>query len=40
MIINANCNKKFEVNENLIPDEGRDLQCGSCNHIWFFNKKK
>ena len=21
---------------SLIPDEGRDLQCGSCNHIWFY----
>ena len=20
----------------MIPDEGRDLQCGSCNHIWFY----
>jgi hypothetical protein len=20
----------------LIPDEGRDLQCGSCNHVWLY----
>ena len=20
----------------MIPDEGRDLQCGSCNHVWFY----
>ena len=20
----------------MIPDEGRDLQCGSCNHLWFY----
>ncbi len=20
-----------------MPDEGRDLQCGSCNYIWFYN---
>ena len=37
MIIDCpNCNKKFEIDENLIPIEGRLLQCGSCNHKWFF----
>ena len=34
----VNCNKKFNVNSELIPDEGRTIQCGSCKHIWFFNK--
>ena len=24
---------------NLIPSEGRDLQCGSCEHIWFYKKQ-
>tara|TARA_B100001059_G_C17638318_1_gene478026 strand:+ start:118 stop:591 length:474 start_codon:yes stop_codon:yes gene_type:complete len=39
MIISCiNCNKKFEVNADLIPSEGRNIQCGSCNHIWFFKK--
>ena len=23
------------IDNSLIPDEGRDLQCGSCNNIWF-----
>ncbi len=32
-----NCNTKFKIDNSLIPDEGRDLQCGSCNHIWFYN---
>ena len=37
MIIQCvNCNKKFEVNVSLIPTEGRNLQCGSCNHTWFY----
>jgi len=37
MIIQCiNCNKKFEVNSSLIPDDGRDIQCGSCNYIWFY----
>ena len=31
-----NCNKKFEVSEDLIPDQGRLLQCGSCDYKWFF----
>ena len=38
MIITCpNCNKQFNIDNSLIPDEGRDLQCGSCNHIWFYN---
>ena len=37
MIINCpSCNKKFEIDKNLIPSDGRLLQCGSCNHKWFF----
>ena len=40
MIIECpNCLKKFQVNSDLIPVNGRNIQCGSCNHIWFFNKK-
>ena len=31
-----NCNKKFNIDNSLIPDEGRDLQCGSCNHVWLY----
>ena len=38
MIIECiNCNKKFDVNSELIPNTGRTIQCGSCNHVWFFN---
>ena len=33
-----NCNKKFELDSNLIPENGRELQCGSCEHIWFYKK--
>ena len=37
MIITCtNCNKQFKIDNSLIPNEGRDLQCGSCNHIWFY----
>ncbi len=41
MIIECiNCNKKFDVNSELIPSSGRTIQCGSCNHIWFFDPSK
>ena len=37
MIITCpNCNKQFKIDNSLIPDNGRDLQCGSCNHVWFY----
>ena len=40
MIIECiNCSKKFKVNADLIPSEGRNIQCGSCNHLWFFKKE-
>ncbi len=41
MIIECiSCNKKFDVNSELIPSSGRTIQCGSCNHIWFYDPKK
>ena len=40
MIITCNnCNKKFDVDSNLISDKGRLLQCASCDHKWFFKKE-
>ena len=40
MIITCpSCKKKFNIDINLIPAEGRNLQCGSCNHVWFYKKK-
>ena len=39
MIIQCiNCNKKFEVDPELIPEKGRSIQCGSCDHNWFYKK--
>ena len=39
MIITCPCNKKkFEVDASLIPDKGRNIQCGACGHIWFYKK--
>ena len=37
MIITCpNCNKQFKINTSQIPLEGRNLKCGSCDHIWFY----
>tara|TARA_B100001250_G_C19561806_1_gene683652 strand:+ start:86 stop:514 length:429 start_codon:yes stop_codon:yes gene_type:complete len=37
MIINCDkCNKKFNLDDSLIPDKGRLLQCGSCQNVWFY----
>ena len=33
------CSKKFNIDEKLIPDEGRLLKCGNCEHTWFFKKE-
>jgi len=39
MIISCDqCNKKFEIDSNLIPKDGRLLECGSCNHKWFYKQ--
>ena len=37
MIITCPCEKKqFKIDSSLIPQEGRELQCGSCERVWFF----
>ena len=39
IIVCTNCNKKFEVDPELIPEKGRSIQCGSCDHKWFYKKE-
>ena len=36
IIICPNCKKKFKIDTSQIPAKGRNLQCGSCDHIWFY----
>ena len=37
MIIDCECGKKkFNVDRELIPAEGRLLKCGSCSNIWHY----
>ena len=40
MIVDCiNCEKKFDVESDLIPDKGRLVQCNSCDFKWFFKKE-
>ncbi len=34
------CSKKFNIDEKLIPAEGRLLKCGNCDHTWFYKKEQ
>ena len=34
-LICPNCDAQYEVAEDAIPDEGRDVQCSSCGHAWY-----
>ena len=30
-----NCDAQYEVPDEVIPSEGRDVQCSNCGHTWF-----
>lgn len=30
-----NCNAQYEVDDAVIPQGGRDVQCSSCGHTWY-----
>ena len=40
IIVCINCNKKFNVDQYLIPENGRQIQCGSCNYNWHYKVEK
>ena len=41
MIIGCgNCDKKFNIDESLIPINGRLLKCGNCENTWFYKPNK
>ena len=29
------CDAQYEVDDAVIPDDGRDVQCSNCGHTWF-----
>ncbi|WP_261192653.1 zinc-ribbon domain-containing protein [Pseudoruegeria sp. SHC-113] len=34
-LICPNCDAQYEVDDAVIPDDGRDVQCSNCGHTWF-----
>ena len=34
-LVCPNCDAKYEVSDDAVPKEGRDVQCSSCGHAWF-----
>ncbi|NDU99409.1 zinc-ribbon domain-containing protein [Pseudoroseicyclus tamaricis] len=34
-LICPNCGAQYEVPDDVIPEEGRDVQCSACSHTWF-----
>lgn len=30
-----NCSAQYEVPDEVIPEDGRDVQCSNCDHTWF-----
>ena len=34
------CKKTFEAKKEEITNNGREVQCGSCKFVWFFNYSK
>ncbi|RRH73978.1 zinc-ribbon domain-containing protein [Falsigemmobacter faecalis] len=34
-LICGNCDAQYEVEVDMIPPEGRDVQCSACSHVWF-----
>lgn len=34
-LICPNCGAQYEVEDAVIPDHGRDVQCSNCGHSWF-----
>ena len=34
------CQKSFNIDDKLIPIEGRLVKCGACDHTWFFKQSE
>lgn len=34
-LICPNCSAQYDVAEGAIPENGRDVQCANCSHIWY-----
>ncbi|SMX45370.1 zinc-ribbon domain-containing protein [Actibacterium lipolyticum] len=34
-LVCPNCDATYEVDDSVIPENGRDVQCSNCGHTWF-----
>jgi len=34
-LICPNCGAQYEVEDSVIPENGRDVQCSNCGHTWY-----
>ncbi len=34
-LICPNCGAQYEIGDDAIPEDGRDVQCSNCGHTWF-----
>ena len=34
-LICPNCGAQYEISDDAIPEDGRDVQCSNCGHTWF-----
>ncbi|KMW60005.1 MJ0042 family finger-like domain protein [Candidatus Rhodobacter oscarellae] len=34
-LICPNCGAQYEVDDAVIPEQGRDVQCSNCGHTWY-----
>ncbi|WP_298909161.1 zinc-ribbon domain-containing protein [uncultured Aliiroseovarius sp.] len=39
-LVCPNCGAQYEVDDRVMPEEGRDVQCSNCGHAWFFTPPK
>jgi predicted Zn finger-like uncharacterized protein len=35
-LVCPNCGAQYEVDDRVMPEGGRDVQCSNCGHAWFF----
>lgn len=40
LLICPKCVAQYEVDDDVIPDSGRDVQCAACQHTWFQDSVK
>jgi predicted Zn finger-like uncharacterized protein len=34
-LVCPNCSAQYEVDSSLLPDDGTEVQCSACSHVWF-----